>query len=1207
MPEKNFSTLLDKMHAEQEKSGESLILGFDADLKEFSSGIRKKIAEFDYSKMSKNAEDIAQKRSLYPSIFDQTYDQIVEKTKTAIQEPDPKKTKNIKRDLNNLFQNVQSSTADMPELAKGVREVLDMSFPYIDNQLKQTGGLRGSFKKMKEKTGAGLANALKLGSIAGLGVLLGPGMAAGVVSATAGKLEEKRQFKAEEDKKIADMASKIYTGEESQKVTRLAEGGIVTKPTQALVGEKGPEAVLPLEKLGAFFKKLLRYDPETVAGPKPAEKEKTGGEDFDPSAWMDVVESEAERITATSTQLIVKQGEENKGMTEAFFAKEGGAIGLLERIRRGVGGVPLTFSERMKGHFTNLGGLFPHRRARKEQEKSALKQARRDQIQEDSSDQRGDIVEGVYDAADGIAELTDFMTVESRAEREARKEARRGKKEKRGKDKKKDPTEEGWFNWVILIGASLAGLAVGMMEGLAKIYKQVFTSIKTAIMESKLGKSIKNVFTMVKNTIMNSKIVQFFKGLFPAKEGGGIFKKAKDAIVKAWQTTKNTFLAVKNTVMGVINKIKTTFLTVKNAIINFFKPITNVIDTIKKFLGVGKEIKAVGGIATKTLGPVMGLARGLFTAFRTIGAKIMWPLQIIISFFDGIAEGGDALGKSVGFFASVINYSLGFAFGVIDGFFMGLFDFVKSIISWFVGALGFEELEKWLDSFSFSKMWNEFADGIYDVVNKLFMWKTWKTMFVDMWNWFKGLLDFSSFSAGLISIVKLIFLPLTALVKLVTVIWDWFKNLFTFEESEDAPPEDSRGFFGIIGDAVSAMWGWIKGIFTWGSEDEPEEEEGKGFMAYVGDAINTMWRAIKEVFTFGSDDEPEEEEGVGFLAYISQAISDMWTKIKSIFTWGSDDEPEEEEGTGFLTYISNAISSMWTKIKSIFTWGSDDEPIEVPGIGFLSFIGDAISAMWKNIKSIFTFGEEDGQEKGKGFLEILGDAISDMWESITSIFNKDWGKIISDWAKSIMPDWMTGWFFDDDEPKEGTADKTKIPDKKDIPKEETDKAGFMESVMGDMPDINGILNQVDWGQFDFGDHWFANLNFGEKLKGMLLTMFPADMSPKAFTPAKAGGIVGLSSFAAGGLGQSLGLESGGLFTLSQGEMVVPEPAVRAMSGQNLTELQRETTEVGGSAVGAFTIVNQSTVQNNASQPLLLPPPAVRPANVNNPASNQNNN
>ena len=41
-------------------------------------------------------------------------------------------------------------------------------------------------------------------------------------------------------------------GKKDEELPKLAKGGIVTKPTEAIVGEAGPEAILPLDKLGSF-------------------------------------------------------------------------------------------------------------------------------------------------------------------------------------------------------------------------------------------------------------------------------------------------------------------------------------------------------------------------------------------------------------------------------------------------------------------------------------------------------------------------------------------------------------------------------------------------------------------------------------------------------------------------------------------------------------------------------------------------------------------------------------------------------------------------------------------------------------------------------------------------------------------------------------------------------------------------------------------
>lgn len=47
---------------------------------------------------------------------------------------------------------------------------------------------------------------------------------------------------------------------EDKNIPKLAKGGIVTKPTKAIVGEAGPEAILPLEKLSSFTGKGIESD-----------------------------------------------------------------------------------------------------------------------------------------------------------------------------------------------------------------------------------------------------------------------------------------------------------------------------------------------------------------------------------------------------------------------------------------------------------------------------------------------------------------------------------------------------------------------------------------------------------------------------------------------------------------------------------------------------------------------------------------------------------------------------------------------------------------------------------------------------------------------------------------------------------------------------------------------------------------------------------
>jgi hypothetical protein len=83
-------------------------------------------------------------------------------------------------------------------------------------------------------------------------------------------------------------------------------------------------------------------------------------------------------------------------------------------------------------------------------------------------------------------------------------------------------------------------------------------------------------------------------------------------------------------------------------------------------------------------------------------------------------ETKDAVEKSEGFFASILNGIFGAIGGFIDGAIMQVADLLKDGISWIAGFFGFKEVEKTLDSFSFSEIFNKVLDYIYAFVNKIF-------------------------------------------------------------------------------------------------------------------------------------------------------------------------------------------------------------------------------------------------------------------------------------------------------------------------------------------------------------------------------------------------------------------------------------------------------------------------------------------------------
>ena len=113
--------------------------------------------------------------------------------------------------------------------------------------------------------------------------------------------------------------------------------------------------------------------------------------------------------------------------------------------------------------------------------------------------------------------------------------------------------------------------------------------------------------------------------------------------------------------------------------------------------------------------------------------------------------------------------------------------------------------------------------------------------------------------------------------------------------------------------------------------------------------------------------------------------------------------------------------------------------------------------------------------------------------------------------------------------------------------------------------------------------------------------------------SKEGGLVGLSPFTEN-LTKSLGLESGGLFTLSQGEFVLDNQASQTflqaamllkgqdLSGTKLMDLQRESSAAQQTGGGMVNIVNNSPQQINQNQQMILPPPPISPFNSDSPST-----
>ena len=223
----------------------------------------------------------------------------------------------------------------------------------------------------------------------------------------------------------------------------------------------------------------------------------------------------------------------------------------------------------------------------------------------------------------------------------------------------------GLLSNIALAGVAVAGLFYGYFKTWFKVVKGLFDGITKVlkgayelILPESLRKNISESFSRIGTFF--SELGNKAKALFVFEEGS--------AIGKAITAVKNGF----SSIGGVLSKIG--------------EGISGTVKAIAKIPGMSAFLKIAGttfAFATG-VGEIIAIA---ITIYDTVNGAI-----------EGWKKGG---------FVGAITGALQ---GLIGGFVGGFADFIKSITSWTLGALGFESAEKWLDSFSFQKIINNFIE-----------------------------------------------------------------------------------------------------------------------------------------------------------------------------------------------------------------------------------------------------------------------------------------------------------------------------------------------------------------------------------------------------------------------------------------------------------------------------------------------------------------
>jgi hypothetical protein len=204
-------------------------------------------------------------------------------------------------------------------------------------------------------------------------------------------------------------------------------------------------------------------------------------------------------------------------------------------------------------------------------------------------------------------------------------------------------------------------------------------------------------------------------------------------------------------------------------------------------LKLGKGLANVLGSVLKALGPLMKvIALPLLIITSLIAA--------IIGFVKGFKEDG------------IIGGIKGAIVGIFDALIGGLLDMIKGAVSWIASMLGFDNVSKVLDSFSFSQLFKDGVDAIFDTVIYAF-------------DWFKSIFSFEKFSKAFenFNVAGIWLTIVSGILDTLKGAFSWIATMFGAFDIANVLDSFSfadvyKSVFDAIGEAIDSFIHWIMNI-----------------------------------------------------------------------------------------------------------------------------------------------------------------------------------------------------------------------------------------------------------------------------------------------------------------------------------------------------------------------------------------------------------
>ena len=486
-----------------------------------------------------------------------------------------------------------------------------------------------------------------------------------------------------------------------------------------------------------------------------------------------------------------------------------------------------------------------------------------------------------------------------------------------------------------LTGA-LAGTVAGLVTGFVDFYKKIF---KLAF--PNLTKRLKDIFGK-----------------------GGSFSKFITSI-REFFTKNKAFTRISK----IFSDLKKTVTGFGKSITKFLKPVKTAFQSILKIF---KGAQAVGNVTgfLKTF-------KKFFNIFKNFFTKLFFPLQVLIGIFSAGFEAKDAIEKSEGFFAKLLNGIVGAVGGLIDGIFLSTADFIKDGLAMIAGFLGFENIEKFLNSFSLSDIFNKGLDGIYAFVNEIFAFED-----TSLKGIFKSLID-------------LVTAPLNIAINFI-------KDIFKFGDPEK-PFKISEFILGVFDDVKK----FFTDIFSWTMQMGTDESGEFSIPTLISEIFGKVKKFFTDIFSWTTQMGTDESGDFSIPTLISTIFGKVKTFFTDLFTFS---EPKAGKEFSFGDLVMSAI----TKIKEFFGKLLDIDVIglakKIPGVGkLLGFLGIGDEKpVEKTTPEIKKLEETTDAEESSVFPSLdLGTLLKPIREKIGSILNPDeapfgLGKVVGFFREKLL-------------------------------------------------------------------------------------------------------------------------------------------------------------------------------------------------------------